>query len=367
MAPRIASVTVERIERPFVTPFRNAKVQCESLAYVRTAVCCGGIIGRGEMTALPGYSSETIASMTEAIQRHYGPAIQGLDPLSEGDIEQAVDRALPGNPYARSAVELALWDLRGKLLNVPVHSLIGGAVRQEVPIGAIIPLNCPAAMAANAKTWAARGARTFQVKVANDEPSSTTRVRAVREAVGGDATIAVDGNGSFTGREALRTMDSIARYDVAFFEQPVPVWDLASMALLVRNGAIPVVADECLVTARDALFLVQNGAASGFNLKLAKSGIAETRRIIAIADAAGIPYGLGSMLETRFGTLAGIHMAATLRNPLFSAELVGPWMVRDPAASGPPMLNEKCLAWQVPEGPGWGSDAAATIGLGSQS
>jgi len=119
---------------------------------------------------------------------------------------------------------------------------------------------------------------------------------------------------------------------------------------------VPVVADEVLVTARDALELVRRGAADGFNLKLAKSGIAETRRIIAIADAAGIPCGLGSMLETRFGTLAGIHMAATLRAPLFSAELVGPWMVRDESPGVVPAAGESGLSWRVPQGAGWGAD-----------
>lgn len=356
MSSRIDAVAVERIERPFVRPFRNAKVQCDTLSYIRTTVRCDGAVGHGEMTALPGYSSETIPSMMEAVGRFYGPAVTGLDPLSEGDLEQAIDRTLPGNFYARSAVELALWDLRGKLLKAPVHGLIGGAVRQEIPIGAIVPLDSPAAMAENARTWAERGAGTFQVKIANDAQSSRARVEAVRVAVGNDAMIAVDGNGSFTGREALSTMEAVARYKIAFFEQPVPVWDFDSMTLLVRDGPIPVVADECLFTARDALNLIRRGAASGFNLKLAKSGIAETRRIIAIADAAGIPYGLGSMLETRFGTLAGIHMAATLRNPLFSAELVGPWMVRDPVDGGLPELDRKTLAWRVPMGPGWGAD-----------
>ncbi len=100
--------------------------------------------------------------------------------------------------------------------------------------------------------------------------------------------------------------------------------------------------------------LIRAGAADGFNLKIAKSGISETRRIIAIADAAGIPCGLGSMLETHFGTLAGIHMAATIRKPLFAAELCGPWMVRDqkPAL---PVFDAAAFEWQVPDAPGWGA------------
>jgi len=350
----IEKVVVTGIERAFAKTFRNAKVSRTTLSYIRVAVHADGVAGHGEMTALPGYSPETIASMTEAINAHFAPAIADLDPFAEADIEAGFDRSLPGNAYARSAVELALWDLRGKLLGVPVHALIGGTVRKEVPLGAIVVLDEPAAMAADAREWATRGARTFQVKVCQDADSSMARVRAVRDAVGPEAILAIDGNGSFSRREALRTAEAVATLGVAFFEQPVPAWDLDSMAHLVRADVLPIVADEGLVTARDALVMVRRSAASGFNLKLAKSGIAETRRIIAVADAAGIPYGLGSMLETRFGTLAGIHMAATLREPLFSAELVGPWMVRDDSAEAGPQLGKVGFAWQVPQGSGWG-------------
>jgi L-alanine-DL-glutamate epimerase-like enolase superfamily enzyme len=126
------------------------------------------------------------------------------------------------------------------------------------------------------------------------------------------------------------------------------------MALLVRKGAIPVVADESLWTARDALRLRDAGAAHGFNLKLAKSGIVETRRIMAVADAAGIPYGLGTMLETGLGTLANVHFAATLRAPLFPAEAVGPWMVRDDVSGVRLARGSVELSWLVPSGPGWG-------------
>jgi muconate cycloisomerase len=356
MTDKITSVSIERIQRPFVRPFSNAKVRMETLSYIRVAVAAGGVVGHGEMTAMPGYSPETMASMVEAIQAHFGPAIIGLEPF-DGAVDESLQGALPANAYARSAVELALWDLRGRLLGSPVHALIGGAVRRTVPIGAIVTLGSPQEMAADAARWHALGARTFQVKIAHDGRSSEERVRAVRGAVGDETTLAVDGNGSFKVAEAMRTIDLIAPHRIAFFEQPVAAWDIDGMAALVRRGVIPIVPDECLVTAQDALRLWRAGAADGFNLKLAKSGIAETRRIMAVADAAGIPYGLGSMLETHFGTLAGIHMAATIRQPLFAAELVGPWMVRD-VKPPLPLLDADAFEWRVPGGPGWGAEPA---------
>jgi len=354
MPVRIADIRVTQTTRRFLKPFRNAKVHMETLDYLRVDMRGDdGSHGHAEMTAMPGYSSETIASMRTAVEAHFAPVLLRMEVLKENDILQALRQALPGNPYAHSLVELALLDLRARLLGVPAHALLGGAVRDEVPLGAIVTLDTPAAMAEEARYWHALGARTLQVKVATDAPSSLARVDAIRRAVGSDTVIAIDGNGSFSVAAALQTMKALEQHDVGFFEQPVPAWDIQGMATLSRAGLIPIVADESLFTAHDALRIVQERAADGFNLKLAKSGISETLRIMAIADAAGIPYGLGAMLETPFGSLAGIHFAAALRQPLFPAELVGPWKMQGPRVPDS-RLSQDGFAWKLPAGPGWG-------------
>lgn len=354
MPVRIAAIHVTQTTRRFLKPFRNAKVHMETLDYLRVDLCGDdGSHGHAEMTAMPGYSSETIASMRTAIEVHFAPVLLQMEALKENDIIQALRQTLPGNPYAHSVVELALLDLRARLLGAPAHALLGGATRNEVPLGAIVTLDTPAAMAEEARYWHALGARTLQVKVALDAQSSLARVDAIHQAIGSDTVIAIDGNGSFQVVTALQTMKVLERYNVGFFEQPVPAWDIQGMATLCRAGLIPIVADESLFTAHDALRIVQERAADGFNLKLAKSGIRETQRIMAIADAAGIPYGLGAMLETPFGSLAGIHFAATLRQPLFPAELVGPWKMRDPRIPDG-WLSQDDFAWKVPSSPGWG-------------
>jgi len=354
MGDRISAVSARAFELPFVTPFQNSKVRFERISYVWVEVSCGGITGRGEATAMPGYSPETVPSMLAAVNDYLGPAIRGMDPFAETGLEAAGAAALPGNPYARSALEMALLELRAKLLGVPAHVLLGGACHEEIRLGGIVSYDTPERMAAQARWWADKGAVALQVKLIRERARSAATVAAVREAVGRDIVVGVDGNGSFTPLEALRTMEAIAPYGVDFFEQPVPAADLGGMALLVRKGAIPVVADESLWTARDALRLRDAGAAHGFNLKLAKSGIVETRRIMAVADAAGIPYGLGTMLETGLGTLANVHFAATLRAPLFPAEAVGPWMVRDDVSGVRLARGSVELSWLVPSGPGWG-------------
>lgn len=357
MSDRITSVGARSFDLPFVTPFQNARVRVEGLSYVRVEVACGSIVGRGEATAMPGYSPETIPSMLTAVNRYMGPAVVGMDPLAETLLDAAIDSALPANPYARSALELALLELRAKLLEVPAYVLLGGACRDEIRLAGIVSYDAPEGMAARARWWADRGAAALQVKLIRDRARSVATVAAVRQAVGPEIMIAVDGNGSFTSLEALRTMDELAAYHVQFFEQPVASDDIDGMALLVRRGALPVVADESLYTARDALRLRDAGACHGFNIKVAKSGVAESRRIIAIADAAGLPYGLGTMLETGFGTLAQVHFAATLKATLFPSEAIGPWLIEDDVTGVAPEHGSVELSWAVPTGPGWGKPA----------
>jgi len=351
----ISSVRVVSFEVPFVTPFANSVVCYERLSYVRTMMTCERVIGYGEVTAMPGYSSETVSSICAAIERHFGPALLGMNPHQALEIEDRLAKVLPGNPYARSAVDLALTDLRARLMEMPAHEVMGGAVHNEIALGGIVTLAAPAKMAAQARDWVKKGAASLQVKITADLKESVAQIAAVRAAVGDLVLIAVDGNGSFDRLTALRTMDAISRYRVDFFEQPVAADDMDGMAMLVAKGTIPVVADEMLVTARDALRIVNAGAAHGFNLKLNKSGITETRRIQAIAAAAGIRCGLGTMLESHFGTHAQVHFAATLQQPLFAAELVGPWMVKDKLTGLIPAHGKVPMSWLLPKGIGWGA------------
>ena len=351
----ISSVRVVSFEVPFVTPFANSVVSYERLAYVRTMLTCGRVTGYGEVTAMPGYSSETVASIRAAIEQHFGPALAGMNPHHALEIEERLAKVLPGNPYARSAIDLALTDLGARLMDKPAHEIMGGAVHEEIALGGIVTLATPQKMAAQARAWVKKGAASLQVKITANLEDSVARISAVRKAVGDAVLIAVDGNGSFDRLTALRTMDAIAGYRIEFFEQPVVADDMDGMAMLTAKGSIPIVADEMLVTGRDALRIVNAGAAHGFNLKLNKSGITETRRIQAIAAAGGIRCGLGSMLESNFGTYAQVHFAATLQQPLFAAELVGPWMVKDGVTGPVPKHGKVPMSWVLPKGIGWGA------------
>jgi len=358
MVARIESVSAVRFALPFAHPFQNAVSRLESIDHVWVEITAQGQTGRGEVTVFPGYSSETSASILEAIHGHMGPAISGCDVFAEDELACLLEKTLPRNPFARSAIDLALVELRAHLLNVPAVNLFGGARRREVEFLASVSLADPQAMAASARSSAEAGATALQVKVSGTAAESAKRIRAVREAVGPGVRIAMDGNCSFSRLEAQRTLELVEPFDIALWEQPLPAGDVAGMAALVKRSAIPIFADEALTTGIDALRLAEAGACSGYTIKISKSGIHEARKIKAIAESANLACIAGGMLETNWGTHAGIHFAATIADPYFPSGFTGPLLIQDKVTGPPPPKGGRPYSWALPQGPGWGLKSA---------
>lgn len=354
MTVRIDAIRARSIALPFVSPYRNARISYDHLDYLWVEVSAGGMTGRGETTCMPGYHSESIVSMLETVRTYMAPLLLGRELFAERELAGLMEAAMPRNPYARSALDLALVDLRARLLDVPAAALMGGSSRSEIPVAGIIRLDTPEKMAQNAFDCVRQGARGLQVKLSKSAADSLARVKAVRDAVGASVPIAIDGNTSFTVKEALRVLDLVARFDIVLFEQPLPIHDINGMARLSRHGSVPIFADEALLSAADALRHVNAGAADGFAVKLNKTGVYETRKVLAIAEAANLPCLPGGMLESGFGTFGGVHFASLFGEMFFPAELAGPMMMRDEITGVCPERGPVPYSWKLPAGPGWG-------------
>jgi L-alanine-DL-glutamate epimerase-like enolase superfamily enzyme len=362
MVSSIESVSAVSFSLPFARTFQNATSRLESIDHVWVEVSAQGQTGRGEVTVFPGYSSETTVSILEAVHGYMGPAITGRDLFAEDEIASVIEKVLPRNPFARSAIDLALVELRARLLGVPAVDLFGGIRRREVDFLASVSLAGVQDMVASACSSVEAGATALQVKISGTAAQSVERVRAVREAVGPAIRIAIDGNCSFSRLEAHRTLDLVAPFDIALWEQPLPIWETAGMASLVKRNVIPIFADESLATSRDALRLSETGSCHGFTIKISKSGIHEARKIKAIAEAAGLSCVAGGMLETNWGTHAGIQFAATLPDPYFPSGFTGPLLIRDHMTGPPPPKGSTAYSWSLPQGPGWGIQSTLRTG-----
>ncbi|MDR7551061.1 MAG: enolase C-terminal domain-like protein, partial [Armatimonadota bacterium] len=192
----IAYARARLIERPapsrLTTSYGEAPaVRPHVIVEVATA---DGLRGLGEASPLPEFTGETAGSVLCALNQTYLAPLVGRDPTLIGAIMADLDRALSGHPSAKAAVDMALHDLVGKLLGVPVATLLGGARRPSVRVARAVGIGTVAETVAAAEQYVAAGFGTVKVKVGQDSRADVERVRAVRAAVGPDVRIRIDGN-----------------------------------------------------------------------------------------------------------------------------------------------------------------------------
>jgi len=159
-----------------------------------------------------------------------------------------------------------MWDILGKAAGLPVYRLLGGKVREFVPTKWSISGVAPA-RAAEIGSWAVeQGFRAMKVKVGIDPEEDVARVRAVREAIGPGVRLGVDANGAWDARTAVGMVNRLRDFDIGFVEQPVPPGDLDWLVEVRRHAGIPVIADESVYTAENALSIIRAGAADALSV-----------------------------------------------------------------------------------------------------
>lgn len=207
-------------------------------------------------------------------------------------------------------MEIALWDILGKSCGLPLYRLMGGAVRDVIPLKFSISGADPGKAADLARWAVAQGFRTMKVKVAM-EHGDLERVRAIREAIGDEIRLGVDANGGWSVREAVQGVHRMMPFGIYFVEQPVPPVDVSWMAEVRRAIELPVMADESLYSLTDAMALVRASACDMFSLYVGKCGLVGARKISAVAEAAGLVCTIGSNMELGVATAAMIHLAVS--------------------------------------------------------
>jgi muconate cycloisomerase len=278
-----------------------------------------GITGLGEVSCTPVWSGEDNRTAAHLIQQELAPVLIGEDPTQIERVIRLMNRTVANNPFTKAGIEIALWDILGKVAGLPVYRLLGGAVRDFVTTKFSVSGLEPA-KAAEVAAWAvAQGFRTMKVKVGIDPDQDVARVRAVREAIGPDIRLGVDANGGWAPRVAIQTIRRLYPYNIFFAEQPVADLDIAWLADVRSQVEVPVMADESVYSLQDAMSIVRAGAADILSVYVGKGGgISAARKIAAVAEAAGIVCTVGSNLELGVASAAMIHLA--MATPTIAAE-----------------------------------------------
>lgn len=315
-----------------------------------------GITGYGESAPMISYSGETQSDSYHALTEYLGKAIIGADPFDLEKIHDAMNRILPEHYFAKSAIDIALYDLIGKKLNVPIYQLMGGKVRDRIDIVGVIGIGTIEEMAEEASGYVQRGIKTIKLKVGNNPQQDIQAVREVRSRVGPDILIRVDANQGYDVSTAIRTIRKMEPFDIEMVEQPVKKWDILGMAAVTAAVDVPIEADESMFILQDAMSIIKHRAADIINIKILKpGGLLPSKKVAALCEAEGITCLVGSMVEFGIGSVAGLHFAASTPSVQHACELVGPALFQyDVIHEDYSLSAYKEGKLLVPDGPGLG-------------
>ena len=355
MPDRIAAISVALIATPIAMKRAQgsgaiARAVKRVILQLRTA---DGIEGLGEAQAWEPFGG-TAEGTAAALDIYLRPVLEGADPSAISATMAACDRALAGHPEAKAAVEMALFDIEGKRLGVPVHALLGGAVRRTIPLSFSIADPDFAADLDRARAMAGTGHRIFKMKTGFlSPPEDFSRFERLRAAVP-QAEIRVDYNQGLSVIEAPAVLRQIAALRPGFIEQPIPRGHERALAALSAMLDVPVLADESIFDAADMLRCAHERWADAASIKLMKTGgILKARKIAAIAEAAGIPCYGGTLWEGAIALAAAAHLIAATENIALGCEFYMPRyaMLADIVQQGLPIAEG---AVGVPTGAGLG-------------
>lgn len=320
---------------PVEVPLKPERAIRSSLGYHRTSPFVfvkvhtdEGVTGIGEVSCTPMWSGEDNLTAVLLIDRVLAPQLIDANPTEIERLTRKMNVVLAGNLFAKAGIEMALWDILGKVASLPVYRLLGGPVRDFVTTKFSISGDTPE-RAAEIATWAvAQGFRTVKVKVGLIPEEDFARVRAVREAIGPDVRLGVDANGGWSPHVAIQMIRRLTEFNIFFAEQPVSPADVAWLADVRRHSTVPIMADESVFTLQNAMAVVRAGAADILSVYVGKGGIGAARKMASVAEAAGITCTVGSNIETGVASAAMIHLAMAtpgIGAEEFPCDIIGPF------------------------------------------
>jgi len=272
-----------------------------------------GLVGQAEAPPRSMIYGESVASVLHAVREWFGPSLIGLHPAEIEKAFAVLDR-VEHNSAAKAAIDIALHDLVGQIAGLPLYRLLGGWTN-EVELTYILGLGTPEEIAEQAQTVIAQyGFRTLKLKAGLDPARDTAMLHAVRTAVGPQVRLYLDVNHAFPGVVAAKAMKDWEQYDVAWVEEPCPVWDRAGRALIARSTTIPMMADESCKTVPAVTAEIAYGHSRLISVKTGGTGYTLSNRIRVLCEAHGIVPVSGSQSDSDLGAMAAAHFNGAYRS-----------------------------------------------------
>ncbi len=360
-AMKITSIQIGEVFVPLVTPFKTALRTVENVEDIVIRINTDtDAVGYGEAPPTAVITGDTKGSIVTAIRDFIAPAIIGMDVQDLDGIMHRLHKAILKNTSAKAAVDMAIYDLYAKSLGVPLYKALGGA-SDTVETDLTISVDTVDKMVADSRAATAQGYRILKIKVGKEGMADVERIRAIRNAVGPEIALRVDANQGWSAKEAVRIIGRLEDLGIGIdlVEQPVGAHDLAGMQYVTQHTYTPILADESVFSAEDAIRIIQMGAADLINIKLMKTGgIYEALKICSIAEIYGVECMMGCMLESKIAVSAAAHLTAA-KSVITRADLDGPGLCKiDPYTGGP--IYENALI-HMTDAPGIGITAVPNL------
>ena len=331
---------------------RAATTEIGTLVRVRTDE---GLDGWGEITPLGDLYLPTHWAEVRAALRTLAPALIGVDPTNLSSVHEVMNGTLLGGGYAKSAIDVACWDLLGKAAGLPIATLLGGVLQEDFPLYEAVPLRAPEEMAAFVVERQEAGIHRFQLKVGNDPYDDAARTRAVVQAAARDTLIVADSNGGWNLRAAQIAVREMADLPV-FIEQPCRQTDDCIFAM--RHSALPLVLDESIITLTDVFRAKNDAGAVSINIKISRvGGLTQAARMRDLMQDLGMMVSVEDTWGGDIVTAAVSHLAASTRPENFqNASFMNDWTDGHVAGYAPRSVGGRGAA---PTGSGLGIDVNA--------
>lgn len=352
------SIETLLVDIPTIRPHKMAvaTMQNQTLVLVKL-ITEDGFIGWGEATTIGGlgYGDESPESVKINIETYFAPLLKSLKGLNVAQTFQLIKKNINGNRFAKCAIQTALLDIQTQRLGVPLSEVLGGRIRNSVPVLWVLASGDTTKDIAEAEQMIqAKRHNIFKLKIGSRSvQADVEHVLAIKHALGADISVRVDVNRAWSELEAIKGIQALQDGGIDLIEQPCAIENIDAMQRLTQRFDIAIMADESLMGPESAYRLAKRNAASVFAVKVAQSGgLVEACEVGNIAKLAGIDLYGGTMLEGPVGTIASAQVFSTFHNLAYGTELFGPLLLTENILKTP--LQYQNFELQLPTAAGLG-------------
>ena len=313
-----------------------------------------GIEGYGEATSVQFFWGETQGSMKDVVENLLALVLIGEDPTNIITLIDKMNSVIFGNPFAKAAVEMALWDIKGKALGASVYNLLGGFRRKSIPVCHAVSYGTLHDMVQQASELIDQGYKTLKIYCGRDTPEADLeRIRAIRKAVGDKINLYIEINQRWGFKTAVNLLPMLEELQIQFIEQPISSHLRKEMKILRERSPIPIALDESVFTPEDVIMAKEEGLSDIVNIYVLKAGgIYNAKKALDIADTVKIDAYMGSFNELSISSIAGAHVAATIASLPYPCYLVGPTLYEEDILKEPLDIRDGML--HLTDNPGLG-------------